>query len=863
MKHIKTFTIMLAITLFLSNCKSTTKDYSSAKNIDIKWEPITNFTNVEGTYDAKFTIENLSDFDLKNNWKLFFSMYPRSIATSPSPQPARVEHINGDWYQMVPDSSFALNRNGSVEIKYRGNWCNIKETDAPLGTYFVFYNEDGTVKQIVEVNCEILPFTKPEQINRSKEDGEPIPTAEYRYYNNQQLNKISKNQLIKIIPSPVEVTTKEGTTIVDKEWTVFYDSELNNEAKYLTNKLKNLIGESLEKSKNSSTKKQISLKIKKLNINSTSKESYTVNINNNHIEIRGSSAAGVFYGVQSLLALAPLNAYQKHSKTIEFEQLSITDYPRFGYRGLHLDLARNFQTDETVLKILDIISFYKLNKLFIYLSDDEGWRIEIPGLPELTEVGGQRKHATSMHDAVLHPAYGSGPFAYGENSHGSGFISKSGFIEILKYAKARHIQVIPGLNLPGHSRAAIKSMEARYNRLMAEGKEKEANEYRLIDPDDKSIYLSAQSYKDNVVSVANESTYRFFKKVVDEIALMYEEAGLKLKEIHTGGDEVPNGAWTASPLATKILKENPEYKDIKNLQAYFFKRLLRTLKDDNYIIHGWEEVALLKNPDGSYVINPEFAGKNVIPHVWNNVFEYGNVDLTNRIANAGYDVVLCPATNFYLDDAYDKDPKEPGSYWSGFIRTRDGWTFAPYDIFKTTTHTAIGTEINMDEYIGFEKIKPKARKRIIGLQAQLWSETIKGRDMIEYYMFPKMLGFVESAWTKKREWENIEDKAEREKVINFQWNIFANTLAQQELPRLSYLNGGYNYRIPLPGAIIENGKLQANIEFPGLELRYTTDDSEPNVNSAKYEEPIKVSGTIKIRAFDVSGKSSRTVVLNN
>src|SRR5690606_12014854 len=144
---------------------------------------------------------------------------------------------------------------------------------------------------------------------------------------------------------------------------------------------------------------------------------------------------------------------------------------------------------------------------------------------------------------------GSGPYAYDENDHGSGYYSREDFIEILRYAKARHIKVIPELNFPGHARAAIKAMEARYERLMKEGKEAEANQYRLMDPADTSKYLSAQSFTDNVVSVARESTYRFYEKVVDEIAGMYAEAGLVLDEIHAGGDEVPEGAWTGSPMA--------------------------------------------------------------------------------------------------------------------------------------------------------------------------------------------------------------------------------------------------------------------------------------------------------------------------
>ena len=837
------------------------KDYNSVKKISVKWELITNLTNNGKGFHARFIIDNHSNIELANNWKLFFNIAPRIIIPPTVPQAACIEHINGDWFQIVPAINFSLKQNKSTEIHYRGIEDVIKESDGPLGVYFVFYNEDGSEDQIVEVDCEVLPFTKSEQINRNTDDQEPIPSAEYRYHNNQDLSLLLKDKLLRVIPSPIEVILNSGTTLVDEKWTVSYKKNLENEAQYLIEKIHDASNINLRKSKGTGAKYQIVLNKAELCNNGISKEAYTLDINKDAIQITGSDAAGIFYGVQSLLALIPLEARQKHSKTIEFEQISIQDAPRFGFRGLHTDVVRNFQTKETVFRILDIISFYKLNTFYIYLSDDEGWRLEIPGLPELTEIGGQRKHTSSKQDAVLHPAFGSGPNAFGSNLYGSGFFSKNDFIEILKYAKARHILVIPGINFPGHARSAIKPMEARYKRLMAEGKVQEANEYRLIDPDDKSSYCSAQYFKDNVVSVAIESTYVFYKKVITEIALMYKAADLKLRVVHTGGDEVPEGAWTASPLADSILKYKSEYKDPKNLQAYFFKRLLDSLKKDNYIFHGWEEVALLKNSNGSYNPNPEFVGKNFIPDVWNNL--NGDQDLAYRIANAGYDIVLCPASNFYLDVAYDKSPEEPGLYWPGFVRTRDAWTFAPYDIFKTTTHTAYGREINRkEEYKDMERLRPEARKRILGLQAQLWSETIKGRDMLEYYLLPKLTGFAERAWARERDWESIEDDIKRENALNMQWNVFANTLAQSELPRYSYLKGSYNYRIPLPGAIIEKGILMANIEFPGLELRFTTDGSEPTVNSIKYINPINVNREVRMKAFDSSGKSSRTIIVN-
>ena len=857
MKTLTTGILGLLFLVLFANCSTTEMDYSSANDIDIKWELLTNFAEVPGVFDARFVFENKSGIDLSDNWKLFFNIAPREIIDSPEPQMAAVEHINGDWYQLVPKDGFKLLVGESVEIQYRGNGGLNKVTDAPLGLYFVFYDENNQEKQIVEVECEILPFTEENQLNRSATDFEPIPTAEYRYQNNAGLSELSHEKHLKVIPTPFRIKQQNGIVSVDNSWGIQVEEGLESEGKFLSQKLQDITGSSF--AINGDAEKSIRLAKSNIKVNGKTKEAYTLNIQSNQIIINGSDPSGVFYGIQSLLALIPLKTYKEKDRSFELELLQIEDAPRFHFRGLHTDLGRNFQTKETILKTLDIMAFYKVNKYLFYMTEDEGWRLEIPDLPELTDIGGQREHTSSYHDPVLHPAYGSGPFAYGEGSHGSGYIRRSEFIEILQYAKERHIQVIPEVNFPGHARSAIMPMEARYQRLMAEGKEEEANEYRLIDPDDKSKYLSAQFYKDNIVSVSRPSTYRFYKKVMDEIAKMYKEAGLELTDIHTGGDEVPEGSWTESPMAAEVMKENPQYKDPKNLQAYFFKRLIETLKDDNYRLHGWEEVALIKNENGRYDPNPEFVDKQVIPYVWNNL--YGNQDLAYRIANAGYQIVLCPVSAFYFDLAYDKDPLEPGLYWAGYVRTRDAWSFAPFDLFKTTTHEANGREVNIqEEYANMERLKPEAQKNILGLEAQLWSETIKGREMFEYYMLPKLLGFAERAWAGERTWENIEDQEKREKAMEIEWNAFANTVAIRELPRLNYINEGYNYRLPLPGAVIDyDGLLKANIEFPGLKLRYTTDGSEPTVESNEYVGPVQVDGEVKIKAFDSTGKSSRTV----
>ena len=173
--------------------------------------------------------------------------------------------------------------------------------------------------------------------------------------------------------------------------------------------------------------------------------------------------AGIFYGIQSLRQLLPLTA----KGTASIPAITVKDEPRFAFRSFSLDVARNFHSKAQVLRMLDVMAVYKVNTLHLHMSDDEGWRVEIAGLPELTAVGGRRAHGVNELEA-LQPAYGSGPDVV--NTSGSGFYTRADYIEILRFARQRHIKVIPEIEMPGHARAAIKSMDARYDRLMKAGK---------------------------------------------------------------------------------------------------------------------------------------------------------------------------------------------------------------------------------------------------------------------------------------------------------------------------------------------------------------------------------------------------------
>src|SRR6185295_14916174 len=239
-----------------------------------------------------------------------------------------------------------------------------------------------------------------------------------------------------------------------------------------------------------------------------SREAYSLVVDTQGVRIVGTSPAGVFYGLQSLRSLLPAPT---PAKGLVLPALQVVDAPRFGYRGFMLDVARNFQPKPLVLRTLDLLARYKLNVFHFHLTEDEGWRVEMPSLPELTTVGARRGHTLDS-SRFLPPAWGSGPDV--DRPWGSGFYTRADYVEILRFAAARHIEVIPELEMPGHARAAIKAMEARFRERSAAGDAEGARRYLLSDAEDRSEYTSAQHYHDNVMNPALDSTYAFVERVV-------------------------------------------------------------------------------------------------------------------------------------------------------------------------------------------------------------------------------------------------------------------------------------------------------------------------------------------------------------
>ena len=830
----------------------------------MKWELMANNYQGKDLFKSVISITNKSNTAVLNNkgWELYFNFTPcRKIIFDSLPEEVKIIHINGDFFKIVPTEKFPiLKANETYSFPVIATYLAIKYSDAPGGFYFVFEEAPGKFGPPQTVtNYQVTGFEKKDQLKRNKDDSLALPTPESRYAENLSVNLLSEKEVPLIIPTPYKVDYSDKTITFNPDFEISYDKELKGEADYLQEIVRQLFGKKPAITEGSRSEKNV-IALKKGSLPfSKSEEAYELSINaDQSINITGNGSAGVFYGIQSLRALMPLNLSGKKYHLTSLPQCKIKDFPQLQYRGMLLDVVRYFHSKESVIKLLEVSSFYKINKLHMHLTDDEGWRLEIKDLPELTEVAGKRGHTLTEEDKLI-PAYGDGP--NGELGTANVFYSRKDFIDILKYATARHIEIIPEVDLPGHARAPIKAMDARYKKLLAKGDKEGAEKYLLRDLNDKSEYRSVQLFNDNVICPCQEGIYNFIETVNKDIIAMYQEAGAPLRTIHLGGDEVGDGAWEKSP-ACETLKKNSNGKitSVKDIKTYFLSRSKAILDGQNLTLSVVED-AVMHREHNKVTFFDEFKDAGVNVFSWNNVWGLGSEDISYKMANKGFSMILCHVTNVYFDLAYTNEAEEPVLYWGGFNDTRKAYEYAPYNIYNSTWYDINGKKINPVTLKDKERLTEKGRKNILGIQGMLFSETLKSQQMMEYYTFPKLPGLAERAWAQEPQWAKTDDPVKRLGMLNAQWNVFVNTLGQRELARLDYLGGGVNYRLPVPGAIIENGMLKVNSCFPGLTIRYTTDGTEPTVKPPEYKEPVKVQGTVKVATFSSNGRSSRVSIL--
>jgi hexosaminidase len=797
--------------------------------LEIDWECVANGIDGE-RFAARLALRNQSNAAIAPGWALYFNtcrkVLPQTVSAG-----FTIAHVNGDLFRLARLDAAPWLPGEAFEIAYQARFWAISLTDAPLGFYLV--TAGGVALDLGDPR--ILPFTRAAQLQRHSEDRIAPMDAARRFEENRAVSLLPLEEVGRITPRPLSAAFSGEQWRVGCNTQVRCTPGLDNEMAFLRALLAGLAP---------APEGEIVLHTGPLEFETPAAgEAYLLEIETGRVRLRGASGHGVFNGLQTLRQLLDPEGRLPLGR--------VGDAPRFAYRGMMLDVARHFADVETVLRLLDCMALYKLNRFHFHLTDDEGWRLPITALPELTEVGA-RRGVPGDGSSCLPPSFGSG--ADVDASAGSGHYSHADFIRILRYAQARHIEVIPEFNMPGHARAAVLAMRVRHDRLLAAGDAAGADAFRLDDPNDTSVYESVQLWHDNVICIARPSCDRFVDTVVGEVAALYREAGVLLRAVHLGGDEVPAGAWLGSPICRARMAQQG-WHTVHELRADFTARCRAILARHGLGFAGWDENALAASADGGVVADPRFAGPGFQVYAWNNATGSSQEDCAWRLANAGYEVVLANAAHLYFDLAHAKDPQEPGYYWAGFVDTRSVFGFRPLDLDPLSGADQMGRPLSAQA--AARLVGLSAPERILGLQGQLWGENAHSRARIEYLAAPRLLALAERAWSPDPESQDGAGDPARA------WNEFANRLGQYALPQLDRTLT-WGYRLPPPGALIEDGRIHANAALPGLALRFTFDGSAPHAGSPLYAQPLcmpPAAAAFRIASFDTRGRAGRVVTL--
>ncbi|CFR15368.1 beta-N-acetylhexosaminidase [Yersinia frederiksenii] len=812
------------------------------------------------------TLTNTGDEIKGQDWAIYFHSIRQILAVDNDQ--FRITHLTGDLHKIEPTAKFAgFPANQAVEIPITGEYWQLFATDFMPR----WYATSGDAKPKVlkstdteDINEYLTQFTG-DQWKRTKDDNNVLMTPESRFVKNEAVKTLTAANLRgQIIPTPMDV--KVYPQDVNLSQGVALDlSALPQPAAEVVQQRFELLG---LKPNAAGFPIKTSIQPAKFKGDLAVSGAYELKIGEKGAQVIGFDPTGVFYGLQSILSLVPTDGSQK------IATLDAKDAPRFDYRGVFLDVGRNFKTKDAVLRLLDQMAAYKLNKFHFHLSDDEGWRIEIPGLPELTEVGSKRCHDLTENTCLL-PQLGSGPDS---NNLGSGHFTRADYIDILKYAKARQIDVIPEIDMPAHARAAVVSIEARYNNLMKQGKEKEANEFRLLDPTDDSNTTSVQFYeRKSYLNPCLDSSKRFVDKVIGEMAQMHKEAGMPLTTWHFGGDEAKNirlGAgfqdkngpiepgkgiidksvedkpWAKSQVCQDMVKQG-KIQDVEHLSSHFAIEVSKLVN-----AHGIERMQAWQDGLKDAKDAKDFATKRVGVNFWDTLF-WGGADAINDWANKGYEVVASNPDYVYFDMPYEVNPNERGYYWATrFSDEAKVFSFAPNNM-PQNAETSVDRDGNH-----FSAKSDKPWPGVHGISGQSWNETVRTDEQMEYMIFPRVLPLAERAW-HRAPWEQ-DYQAGREyiggethhvdtKALSTDWQRFANIMGQRELAKLD--KAGIAYRLPVPGARVVAGQLEANISLPGLNIEYSTDGGQ---HWQQYDAKVqpKVSGDVLIRSTSSDGKRS-------
>ena len=525
-------------------------------------------------------------------------------------------------------------------------------------------------------------------------------------------------------------------------------------------------------------------------------EGYELQVSGTTVTITG-KGAGLFYGVQSLMQMMP----EKKGQEIDVPASTIKDYPRFKYRGMHLDVGRHTFPVSFIKKYIDLMAQYKLNNFHWHLTEDQGWRIEIKKYPKLTSVGSVRAGTIIGH----HPGVAT------DNTPYKGFYTQDEVKEVVAYAAKKFINVIPEIELPGHSSAAI----AAYPQLSCF-----PDRDTYIDP--KAPWSGSRKGKQlqqtwgvfDDVFAPTEYTFGFLEDVLDEVIALFPS-----KYIHIGGDESPKEYWKESAFCQQLIKDKG-LKDEHGLQSYFIQRIEKYINSKGRSIIGWDEIL-----EGGLAPNAT-------------VMSWRGIEGGIAAAKLNHDVIMTPGSNgLYVDHAQSKSPDEPVNIGGA----------SPYT--KIYAYDPVPEELPAEQ-----------KKFIMGVQANLWTEYVENTAKVEYQILPRIFALSEIAWSPldRKDLKNFSEErvpVHLAKLDQTNTNYWVPTPIGQSDQELSGENITLNLKVPVTGA----------------KIYYTLDGTRPSIVSNQLISPFKIAIpagqklTLKTVVITPKGKQSvvTETVLNN
>jgi hexosaminidase len=492
---------------------------------------------------------------------------------------------------------------------------------------------------------------------------------------------------LSVIPRPVHAKLGTGNFTLTQGTVIVTDRATRDIGYQLADWLDPATGYRLSVTSSASAARTISLGLDST-LSRLGAEGYRLTVTPARITIRAPQPAGVFYGVETLRQLLPPDIFRAapvNGVTWLVPAVDIEDWPRFAWRGAHLDVSRSFMPKEFVKKYIDLLALHKLNRFHWHLTDDQGWRIEIKKYPLLTQVGAWRSGSLV---GVQRGYADTSQWVFDDIRHG-GFYTQDDVREIVAYATARFVTVVPEIEMPGHAQAAI----AAYPWLGNTGQQLQVLEHWGVDQ--------------NILN-PSDSAIHFMQDVLTEVLALFPSHW-----IHTGGDEAPKAQWQASPVAQARIKELGLHSE-NELQSWMTAQMSQWLAARGRALIGWDEIL-----EGG----TEGLAPNAVVMSWRGI--QGGI----AAAQAGHDVVMTPTSNTYFDYYQSQDQQHEPLAIGGFLPLDTVYAYEPIP----------------------PALDSLQAKHVLGTQGQIWTEYQRTPKNVEFMVFPRLIALAEVAWTPKAE----------------------------------------------------------------------------------------------------------------